>query len=309
MPQDASHGEKLLKLYIHLLNNGGKHYVADLPDFLGCTRPNIYNLIEDLKKVLCDSLEEGKDGRRKWYRIKSYNYRNLKAITSEELNALHMCKDVAKDLLPEKTRQLVENTILSLSCMLKETDFSNRHNIQQQKVWFNSKGYIDYSKYSTIISTLSEAIISNLFCFIKYQARDSDLIKEYFYAPSRIICMNNAYYLLGHKVAKENRAIIEPRTLAIHRIKDVISTNQQFSIKFNEDDLQYFGLKWHEPKTFEIFFTSKVAGYITEREWSPDQHITPHDNGCITLRITTTSEPELKAWVRSFGNDAALLTK
>lgn len=304
---DTSYGEKLLRLYIHLLNNGGKHYLSDLPNILDCSRANAYKLVRDIEKVLKNDLKTGKDGRKRWYSIRSYNYRNLEAITAEELNALHMCKDIAKELLPEENVNLVESTILNLSCMLKESDFTNRHNIQQQKVWFCSKGYIDYSKHTVTIDSLAKAICNKTYCYVTYTPIQSTEPKQYFYAPERIICSNNAYYVLGHKIHRDTNNI-RPTNFAIHRVLEVTPTNQKFSYEFDEHNLGYFGLQWHEPKQFFIHFSAEAAPYIKERVWSSKQKITEHDDGSIILQIASTSEPELNSWVRSFGNEAKIIS-
>ena len=96
---------------------------------------------------------------------------------------------------------------------------------------------------------------------------------------------------------------LEPTTLAIHRIKDVIITDKVLSCPMPEADSAGFGLPWHEPRTFTIRFTPKVADYIKERVWSDSQISKDLEDGGVELTITTRSEPELMAWVRSFGED------
>ena len=54
------------------------------------------------------------------------------------------------------------------------------------------------------------------------------------------------------------------------------------------------------------FKAGEAADYVSERIWSDSQKIEKQDDGSVVLQITTSSEPELMAWVRSFGEEASL---
>lgn len=68
------------------------------------------------------------------------------------------------------------------------------------------------------------------------------------------------------------------------------------------------GIIWHEPKTFRIRFgPGSVGGYFSERTWSDAQKFLLQEDDSLILERTTKSKVELKAWVRSFGEDTELL--
>ena len=50
-----------------------------------------------------------------------------------------------------------------------------------------------------------------------------------------------------------------------------------------------------------------LADYVRERIWATNQQIEDCEDGGLILTLTTRSEPELRAWVRSFGDAAVLL--
>ena len=54
---------------------------------------------------------------------------------------------------------------------------------------------------------------------------------------------------------------------------------------------------------------SKSADYVRERVWARQQRLEECPDGSLILEITTTSEPELMSFVRSFGEEATLLSK
>lgn len=59
--------------------------------------------------------------------------------------------------------------------------------------------------------------------------------------------------------------------------------------------------------TFRIRFTAgKAAEYVRERIWAEAQKLEETPDGGVLLEITTRSEPELMAWVRSFGPEASV---
>lgn len=303
-----TYGYKLLSLFISLMVNGNKQYLSDLATKYNCSKATILNLIEDIEEVIGNNLETGIEKRKRWYRIASYNSRQTFALDFEELRFLNIYKDLAHKMLPAEAAKRIDSTIMNLSCLLSDRDYPERHNAQQQQVWFSTKGYIDYSMHQNEINTLLTAIANKKYCYVTYTPLRSTAPKEYFYAPERIVFSNNAYYVLGHKVSRNDNQIIRPTNLAVHRIKEVTPTNQTFSFEVNEYDLGYFGLNWHEPKQFEIMFSARVAPYIKERIWSSEQKITENDDGSTVLRITSTSELELEAWVKSFGSDALIIS-
>ena len=119
--------------------------------------------------------------------------------------------------------------------------------------------------------------------------------------------MNGALYVLGAAIAEDFNEVRHLINLAVHRIKDVIHTDKCIEFSIPEENLGMFGLPWHEPRTFRIGFKpGKVADYVRERIWADRQHLEELSDGGLILEITTRSEPELMAWVRSFGDEAEL---
>ena len=96
--------------------------------------------------------------------------------------------------------------------------------------------------------------------------------------------------------------------LAVHRIQEVTLTDHFSTVAVPEPSPGTFGLPWHEPRHFRIRFApGKVADYVRERIWADEQRLEDLPDGGVLLEITTCSEPELHAWIRSFGDSAELL--
>ena len=121
--------------------------------------------------------------------------------------------------------------------------------------------------------------------------------------------MNNALYVLGATATDDFQAMRHLTYLAVHRIADVKVTKDPVSFDIPDSDLGMFGFPWHEPRTFRIKFKpGRVSDYVRERIWSDQQSLEEQEDGGVILEITTRSELELTSWVRSFGDDAEIIS-
>jgi hypothetical protein len=145
-------------------------------------------------------------------------------------------------------------------------------------------------------------------CLVLYKAAGKSEGKEHRFAPGRIIGMSNALYVIGADLTENLLEIRHLSNLAVHRIQDVVLTERKYRMELPEASPDEFGLPWHEPRNFRIFFKpGRAADYVRERIWSENQRFEEHDDGSLLLELTTRSEPELQAWVRSFGEEAKLM--
>ena len=120
--------------------------------------------------------------------------------------------------------------------------------------------------------------------------------------------MNGALYALGATLTEDFKEVRFLTNLAVHRIKDVIQTDKRWIVELPDADLGMFGLPWHEPRIFKIKFSAgRVAQHVKERIWSGKQKMKKQPDGSLILELESRSEPEIVAWVRSFGDDAELI--
>ncbi len=94
--------------------------------------------------------------------------------------------------------------------------------------------------------------------------------------------------------------------LAIHRFKKVeiadrtipfdVPKEYDFEKAFN----QTFGIIKEKSFRVEAQFTGWAAVYVSERTWSPDQVI-EEQGKTVRISFTASSEPEVIAWILSFG--------
>lgn len=305
--QDSTPGIKLLRMFRKLMLDGRRHFQTDLAEEFQCSPQTIIRLAGEIEAVAGASLESGLENRRRWYQIRTISRSRL-GLDFEELRYLSVCRDLAGSALPEQVRHRVDDTIFNLSVLMADQGYAERDKTQRQQFAFFSKGKIDYTPHFTNIEKLLRAVEERQVCLVRYKAIGKMESREHRFAPVRLVSMNGALYVLGGTLTEDYTNVHHLVNLAIHRLQDVTLTDRNFYFDIPDASPDAFGLPWHEPRAFSIRFRpGKAAEYVRERIWAEEQTLEDAADGGVTLHITTRSEPELMAWVRSFGREAELL--
>lgn len=109
--------------------------------------------------------------------------------------------------------------------------------------------------------------------------------------------MSGTLYVLGYRLSERSLLPEHPTTFSVHRIKQVVPTGEHFRFNAASGDAKAFGLNGHEPRRIAVHIAPEAVDYVRDRVWSDDQTIEEHNDGSITLTVTTTSEKGLTAWV------------
>lgn len=192
--------------------------------------------------------------------------------------------------------------------LLADREYAEREKVQREQIGYCLKGRIDYTPFLEILDKLVIAMEEKRICIVRYKPPAKE-ISEHRLAVSRIIAMNNALYVLGASVSESMEEITKLTYLAVHRVKEITLTDKKWRFSMADVELRLFGLPWHDPRLFRIKFSSRgAAQYVRERVWSELQKISELPDGGIVLEMVSRSEPEVIAWIRSFGEDAQLLS-
>ena len=310
MPQkqnpDSTPGIKLLRLFSILLLEGRRHYLKDLSERLECSPQTIIRMVREVERIVGPDLLFGIDNRRRWYQLAPKNSYTL-GLDYEELRYLNICRVLSEGVLPPQTLRRIDRTLEQLAMHM--ADPANVAS-DRRLFTFSPKGRIDYGPHAEHIQTLIKAASEHRVCRVVYKAPSSPQAREHSYQPVRIIAMNSALYSIGALVGEDlgdgGQVPVKQVNFAVHRMREVILTDQHTRIRLPDMHASSFGLPWHEPRTFCIDFAPEVADYVCERIWSDQQEIRRKADGGVLLTITTRSEPELRAWVRSFGSKASI---
>lgn len=304
---DASTAAKAIRLFQKLLFQSGRHYLGDLAKYLNCSAQTVMRLIGDIELIIGTSLLTGMDKHRRWYEIRSIS-RNRLGLDYEELRYLSICRDLAEPYLSEQVRKRVDESIFKFSVLMADHELAMREQLQKAHIGHCAKGRIDYTPFFGFMEKIVQAMDKELICIVWYKSPHSKIVREHKFAPHRIVSMNNALYALGALVSEDMNEIRHLTNLAIHRIHDVVLTDKKREFSIPAEDLDMFGLPWHGPRRFRIKFSGHYpAEYVSERIWSDKQRSWRDENGDLILEMVSCSEPEVLAWVRSFGRYAELL--
>ncbi|MDV7341822.1 WYL domain-containing protein [Terasakiella sp. A23] len=300
---EALPGDKLLIVYQLLTGDGRRHFQADIAEKLECSPQTVSRLIDKIEPHLGKDayVEKGLDGKKRFYQLKTSSEKRSLGFSFEELHFLSTFRDIASSSLPEKALKRMDDTLTFLALTLGE------RSAQDIPIGFRSKGYIEYTPHFETIASLRKAIRTRQACKVIYKANGRKKASEYRYAAGRILVMNGSMYVLGYTLGAGSLVRERPTTFSIHRISEIELTGERFTFNAAEGDACHFGLDWHPPKRMHVHIAPQAADYVQDRIWSEDQEIDEHDDGSLTLAVTTTSERELNAWVMSFGDLAHIV--
>jgi predicted DNA-binding transcriptional regulator YafY len=305
-----SYGEKLIALFAKLLFTGKKYSLSELAGLLSCSKQTVLRLIEDIRRTYAVEVMEATEGNRKFYWVKKPRGKTAAAtLTDTELSALFMCRSFAEHLLGERLFAEVTQALEKTSTLRGgEQALSNDH-----FACFRP-GTIDYTPHRDTLHTLMSALEQQRICRLSYQSLGAARPKTLYIKPLRIFSHHDTIYLHARLARKPGAVYQKPSfdpLLAVHRMKQVELTERSFEMPtdYNFDEVfnQEFGLIKERSFRVVVEFTGFAAAYVAERIWSPDQKIKWLDEGTMQLTFSASSEPEVKSWVLSFGEEAKLI--
>ncbi|NFV79008.1 helix-turn-helix transcriptional regulator [Magnetospirillum aberrantis] len=302
---DALPRDKLLVLYQRLTLDCRKHFQADLAKELNCSPQTVSRLVDVIENHLGKDtyIDRGIEGRKRYYLLRTVSENKALGFAFEELSYLSTCRDLAAPFLTESVLARIDKSLHALALHLGET-FPG---LPEPTISFHSKGFIDYVPHLATISTLRIAITKRQVCRVTYTAVGRHSPTEYRYAPGHIVAMNGTLYVQGYRLGAGSLLQERPTTFSLHRIADVEPTGEFFRFDAADIGARRFGLTWHEPRKVQIHIAVTAADYVRDRVWSDDQRIDELGDGSVVLTVTTTSEKEISAWVKSFGDSARIL--
>ncbi len=302
---DATAGAKLLKLFFRLLADNKKHYQTDLAKFLNCSTQTVMRLCDEIEQFAGDKFKSGKDQGKRYYQLEPTGFLNgFLKHQGREASYLNLFLEIVEEYMPPETRILLQKSLLDFAALTHDLNNPAKSLEAKGLFTFNSKGHIDNSSHFDTISAILKAIEKKQILTIGYKAAGKKNIKHHLFAPARMVSMSGAFYVFGACVANEK----EPRhftNFCVHRIVSIDDPSLTRKFAIDTSNLNGFGLKWHDPETFRLYFKEpKACDYVKERIFAENQQIIDKGDGTLILELTTCSRRELKSFVRSFDNKA-----
>ncbi len=307
LDQFSKPAQKLLGLFGALLFTGREYSLTGLARMLGCSKQSVLRMMESIERSREVKIESrlSDDGQR-WYKAKAPPGRANVCFSPEQIQHLVLCRDMVMHLLPRGLRDEIENTIARSTVLLP--DMKERSEALISMARSMVKGSIDYTPHQNNIELLLKCIRERVVCTVEYQSSATAPVKTHSFAPLRMVSYREALYVSGFKVLDEGKPeIVNPMTLCIHRIKQVVPSIRAHNHQAGQQNDGFFGFERERPFRVKVKFSSEVAGYVSERTWSADQKCTRRKNGSLFLEFTAQSRPEVVSWVLGFGGHAELI--
>jgi len=132
-------------------------------------------------------------------------------------------------------------------------------------------------------------------------------VSAYELHPYHLLAYHGNWYVLALNIAKDR-----VETFALSRFRQIAATGQSFTrpAEFNAETYarQAFGItRGERPFKVRLLFESKLAVYVTERQWHPSQEFRTRPDGRVEMRLETTGRKELVRWVLSWMPDVKVL--
>ena len=305
---DATHGEKIIRLFAKLLFTKKSWGLVELSEELRCSKQAVMRMVDEITRCYSVQIEDFMDGNRKYYKMLHRERDPVLDLSLSEVNVLMMCQAFARHMLGEK---LFKEATVAL-------EKSHGHLSSEKEVSTNfasiSVGTIDYTRHHTHISNLMTAMNEKKVCKVSYQAVESDRPKFFYIKPLKLFSHKNALYLHArmakHPDLKYKAPDFDP-LLAVHRLVGVEVTERPYEFpddyNFEKEFNRNFGLIKEHSFEVEAEFWGWAAKYVAERIWSPDQKISTIENGAIRISFTASSTAEVLSWMLSMGNSGKLV--
>ncbi|HKK72705.1 MAG TPA: WYL domain-containing protein [Candidatus Krumholzibacteria bacterium] len=308
--RDATHANKLLRLFAKLFFNDREYSLTELSEMLECSKQTVLRLVDAIEESMGLDVERTRRGNRSFFRLpRRRAVPAVKLLSHEELQALHMCAAFAESLLG---RELFDEATMGLektSVLLPvEQPPSEEHFATL------SGGHVDYGEHADTLRLLIEAMEEKRVCRVRYRRLLADRERTFNVKPLKIFSYRDCIYLHTRRAREPGQPWKEPKyhpLLAVHRIQWIDKTDQVFRVPdnydFERDVKAGFGVWQNEPFRVRCRFTGWAAEYVAERRWSPDQVVEQRSDRSIVLEFTARGRPEVVSWILGFGPNARVL--
>lgn len=300
---DKTPGEKLLALYTLLMLQGERAIsLASLAEALDCSKQTVLRLLNQLEASGYGKLQEPeRRGKEFYYKLVSKKDDVLN-VGAKELAQLALCRNLLIHLLPSK---------FSFPGLQKQSE-EQTHTPEVTTILY--KGYTDYTPFENQYRLLLRAIQKHLVCKIVYRKSIFSTPREIYFAPMRLVTYHETISVIGWEVSAYGKvkSLYENWLwLYLQRCVNVKLTGRSSDsleeIEFQQSNDAGFGIMNFGEFKVKLLFNSKTAEYIRERYWSGNQKITLTEDKNLILEMTVRSEPEIIAWILSFGPNVKVL--
>lgn len=293
----------------------------DIAERFGVSLRTAQRYLEALRTGGEPIFEEGGDResneRRKIWRLMPSARRETLTLTTSQMLSLFLSRRVFDFLAGTGFKEDLDDVFARLEATLRRRDFVAARHLDRKIFDLNEAPHLYAGRLEHVNEILTALLREERLEIVhdgvgragagKAAARTGTGA-----AASRGPVLFDPYTLLVYKkglyLAGFSHAHGQIRTLALDGFRDVTWRRGDafpYPPDFHPAGLAEgaFGLIKGPPAEVRVFFTDKVARYVTRRQWHPSQKVKKVAGG-IELRLNVKGTVELGSWVLSFGDQA-----
>lgn len=302
---DATYGQKLVRLFARLLFSGEWLGLKELATDLDCSKQTIMRLVDDISLSYETPIKSELRGGRRYYQIPRRVPGEPAAMLSpHEMDALLMCRAFARHLLGERNFTEAERALEKTSQLLHEDTDS----LGEGRFGVFRPGSIDYTDHMKTLRVISEAIASRTVLEAEYRKPGHHTTKVFRFKPLKVFSWRETIYIHGRYAATPGEKwqdVGHDPIWALQRFLWARPTDVTFrwprDYDFEKSLNLEFGMMRGQRFRVLATFSGWAADYVAERQWSPNQELRHLADGRLRLAFDAVSLDETVGWVLQFG--------
>ena len=286
-----------------LLNTSGGVTVYDIAERFKVsvrTASRYLRALEDAGEFLY----EERAGQRKVWRLMPTSRRETITLTTSQMVSLFLSKRTFDSLAGTGFKEDLDDIFARLEATLRREDFLAARNLDRKIYDINEARHL-YEGRIEDVDDMVTALIKEHRLLVKHVSVEQG-DRAFRLDPYSLLIYKKGLYLAGH--SHHHDAV---RTFALDGFREVDWLKGE-SFAYPDDYHPSrlaegaFGLIGGPPTTVKIFFTDKVARYVTRRLWHATQAFSDVPGG-MEMTMTMRGTVELASWLLSFGEQAEVL--
>jgi len=275
----------------------------DIAERFGVSLRTAIRYLDALRKA-GEPLYDQMVGKRKVWRLMPSARRQSISLTTSQMVALFLSRRVFDFLAGTGFKEDLDDVFARLEATLRRRDFTAARHLDRKIFDVNEAPHL-YEGRIEHVNEILTALLREERLEIRHESIDKGK-RRVLFEPYTLVVYKKGLYLAGLSHAHGPQGKV--RTLALDGFRDVGWRRGDafpYPPDFHPSSLAEgaFGLIKGPPAVARIFFTDKVARYVTRRLWHPSQKVRRVPGG-IELTVRVNGTVELGSWVLSFGDQA-----
>jgi len=283
-----------------LLDHATGASIYDIAERFGVSVRTALRYLEALRAAGEPLYEETLDRRKVW-RLMPTARRETLTLTTSQMLSLFLSRRVFDFLAGTGFKEDLDDVFTRLEAPLRRRDFVAARHLDRKIFDVNEAPHL-YEGRLEHVNEILTALLREERLDIVHASVDGGRGAARF-DPYTLVVYKKGLYLAGLSHAHG-----KIRTLALDGFRDVSwrrGDGFTYPPDFHPSALAEgaFGLIKGPPCAARVFFTERVARYVTRRLWHPTQTFRPVAGG-VEMSLTVNGTVELASWILSFGDQA-----